>query len=111
MWVEQQAELPQQPEKEVVVEEKVTSLIHTLPAMACDHCKDYQTPLNSVERVIIINYSRTSAYRHFYFNRIDLLYNAIHSVINLSDSYNTIKCKIIAFLWSYYESKFDPHDT
>ena len=40
--------------------------------------------------------------------RIVLLYNAIHSVINLSDSYNTIKCRIIAF---YYESKFDPHDT
>ena len=60
---------------------------------------------------LVINYSRTSAYRHFYFNRIVLLYNAIHSVINLSDSYNTIKCKVIAFLWSYYESNFDPHNT
>ena len=60
---------------------------------------------------LVINYSRTSAYRHFHFNRIVLLYNTIHPVINLSDSYNTIKCKIIAFLWSYYTSNFDPHDT
>ena len=50
---------------------------------------------------LAINYTRTSSYRHFYFNRIVLIYNAISSVVNLSDSYYTIQCKVVLFLWFF----------
>ena len=60
---------------------------------------------------LTINYARTSTYRHFYFNRIVHIYNAICSVITLSDSYYTIQCKVTDYLWSYFNSHFNPHNT
>ena len=60
---------------------------------------------------LAINYTRTSSYRHFYFNRIVLIYNAISSVVNLSDSYYTIQYKVVLFLWSFFDSHFNPYDT
>ena len=60
---------------------------------------------------LAIKYARTSTYRHFYFNRIVHIYNAICSVITLSDSYYTIQCKVTDYLWSYFNSHFNPHNT
>ena len=42
-----------------------------------------------------------------------LFYNAICSVITLSDSYYTIQCysKVTDYLWSYFNSHFNPHNT
>ena len=59
---------------------------------------DYITFCSSVTRSsgvkLAIKYARTSTYRHFYFNRFVHIYNAICSVITLSDSYYTIQCKV-----------------
>ena len=60
---------------------------------------------------LMIKYCRTTTYRHFYLNRIVLIYNVIHSIINLSDPIYTIRCKVISFLWSFFDSNFDPSNT
>ena len=39
------------------------------------------------------------------------IYNAICSVITLSDSYYTTQCKVTDYLWSYFNSHFNPHNT
>ena len=70
---------------------------------------NYRTRSSGVK--LAIKYARTSSYRHFYFNRIVHIYNAICSVITLSDSYYTIQCKVTDYLWSYFNSHFNPHNT
>ena len=47
-----------------------------------------------------INYTRTSAARHFYFNRIVLLWNSVQPAINLNESFKVVRYKLMNFLWS-----------
>jgi hypothetical protein len=60
------------------------------------------TRSGSTGRMLTINFTRTSAARHFYFNRIVCLWNSIQSVvpINTSESLYVIKRKLKAFLVS-----------
>ena len=58
-----------------------------------------------------INYTRTSAARHFYFNRIVLLWNSVQPAISLNESFKVVRYKLISFLWSHFISYFNPLDT
>ena len=69
------------------------------------------TRTGSTGRMLIINYTRTSAARHFYFNRIVLLWNSVQPAINLNESFQVIRYKLINFLWSYFINHFNPPDT
>lgn len=69
------------------------------------------TRTGSTGRMLIINYTRTSAARHFYFNRIVLLWNSVQPAINLNESFQVIRYKLINFLWSYFINHFNPLDT
>ena len=53
--------------------------------------------------------SSTNYQRHFYLNRIPRLWNSLPP-IDLSSSQIEIKAKIIKFLWSHFESNFNPAD-
>ena len=70
-----------------------------------------RTRSDSTGHLLNINYTRTSAAGHFYFNRIVLLWNSIKPPINLPDSFQVIRYKLINFLWSYFINHFNPLDT
>ena len=55
------------------------------------------------------NYCRTSITRHFFFNRVILLWNSL-SHINLDLSINSIRRNIITHLWDHFLKYFDVHD-
>jgi hypothetical protein len=71
------------------------------------------TRSGSTGRMLTINFTRTSAARHFYFNRIVCLWNSIQSVvpINTSESLYVIKRKLIKHFWSHFSHHFDPSNT
>ncbi len=48
--------------------------------------------------------------RHFYFNRLIRLWNAL-PIINLSQSANTIRSKIKGYLWSIFIKQFNPNNS
>ncbi len=52
--------------------------------------------------------SRTNLSRHFYFNRVCRLWNALPP-IDLNLSFHTIKAKINCYLWSFFVENFNPH--
>ena len=53
------------------------------------------------------NLCHTSIYRHFYFNRIVRLWNAIpKGIIDLSLPYIVIKKSLITFFWEHFTSHF-----
>ena len=51
-------------------------------------------------------YYRTTANRHFYFNRIVLLWNKLPP-IDTSNSYKSIKKFLLSFFWQYFLEHFD----
>ena len=69
------------------------------------------TRTGSTGRMLNINYTRTSAARHFYFNRIVLLWNSVQPAINLNESFKVVRYKLINFLWSHFIYHFNPLDT
>ena len=66
------------------------------------------TRTGSTGHMLNINYTRTSAARHFYFNRIVLLWNSVQPAINLNDSFKVVRYKLINFLWSHFVNHY-PH--
>ena len=52
------------------------------------------------------NYCRASISRHFYFNRVVLLWNSL-PVIDLNQSFSSIKCLVLAHLWNHFHKFFD----
>ena len=56
------------------------------------------------------HHSRTNLSRHFYFNRVCRLWNALPP-IDLNLSSNTIKAKIKKYLWSFFVENFNQHIT
>ena len=68
------------------------------------------TRAGSTGRMLTINLVHTSAARHFYFNRIAMLWNVVQSSTNLSvtESLFTVKRRLITFLWAHFNSRFDP---
>ena len=56
-------------------------------------------------RKLARNYCRTSIVRHFYFNRVVLLWNAVPP-INLDLSLQTIKRQLYSFLWDHFLKNF-----
>ena len=57
----------------------------------------------------IIDMSTTA--RHFYFNRIVLLWNSVQPAINLNEPFQVVRYKLINFLWSHFMNHFNPLDT
>ena len=55
------------------------------------------------------HHSRTNLSRHFYFNRVCRLWNALPP-IDLNLSSNTIKANIKYHLWSLFVEKFNQHN-
>ena len=68
------------------------------------------TRAGSTGRMLTIKLVHTSAARHFYFNRIAMLWNVVQSSTNLSvtESLSTVKRRLIIFLWAHFNSRFDP---
>ena len=68
------------------------------------------TRADSTGRMLTINLVHTSAVRHFYFNRIAMLWNVVQSATNLSvtESLFTVKRRLITFLWTHFNSRFRP---
>ncbi len=57
-------------------------------------------------------YQRTSAGRHFYFNRVARLWNKFPATcLDLSKSFCAIKKNVSDFLWKHFKEQFDPKDT
>ena len=54
------------------------------------------------------NLCHTTTTRHFYFNRVVHLWNAIPAV-DTSQSYYIIKRQLSSFLWDHFQSHFDPN--
>ena len=48
---------------------------------------------------------------YFYFNRIVLLWTSVQPAINLNESFQVIRYKLINFLWLYFINHFNPLDT
>ena len=69
------------------------------------------TRTGSTGHMLNINYTRTSAARHFFFNRIVLLWNSVQPAINLNESFKVVRYKLISFLWSHFINYFNPLDT
>ena len=66
------------------------------------------TRMGSSGNRLKISFRRTSAARHFYYNRVVRLWNFIPvNVIDLSQSLLTIKHRIYSFCWSYFKEKFN----
>ena len=53
------------------------------------------------------NYCRTSTSRHFYYNRVVLLWNSL-PMVDLNQSFSSIKCTVLAHLWNHFYKFFDP---
>ena len=62
------------------------------------------------DQMLTINLVHTSTARHFYFNRITMLWNVVQSSTNLSitESVFTVKRRLLTFLWAHFNSHFDP---
>ena len=73
----------------------------------CSTC----TRTGSTCHMLNINYSTTSAARHFYFNCIVLLWNSVQPAINLNESLQVVRYKHINFIWSRFINHFNPLDT
>ena len=58
---------------------------------------------------LLFHYAPSNASRHYYFNRIPRLWNALPP-IDLTQSFSTIKMKIREILWSHFLDHFDPDD-
>ena len=69
------------------------------------------TRTGSTGHMLNINYTRTSAARHFYFNRIVLLWNSVQPAINLDEPFQVVRHKLINFLWSHFMNHFNSLDT
>ena len=61
-------------------------------------------------RKLAHNFCRTSIVRHFYYNRVVLLWNAMPA-INLDLSLRSIKRQLCSFLWDHFLDHFDPDTT
>ena len=80
--------------------------------------KNPKTRLNVSEHVVFsliktyfkltCHRSRTNLSRHFYFNRVCRLWNAL-PLIDLYLSSDTLKVKIKSFLWSFFIKHFNSH--
>jgi hypothetical protein len=88
------------------------SIVHTVH-YTIHHQPIHTSRIDIIERMLTINFTRTSAARHFYFNRIVCLWNSIQSVvpINTSESLYVIKRKLIKHFWSHFSRHFDPSNT
>ena len=53
--------------------------------------------------------SSSTSTSHYYFNRLPRLWNSLPP-IDLDSSTNTIKSSIIKYLWSHFDSHFDPQN-
>ena len=54
-----------------------------------------------------VNYRRTSTTRHFYFNRVVKLWNAVPpSCLDLTFTYNTIRRRLLLHFWDHFLSHF-----
>ena len=58
---------------------------------------------------LLFHYAPSNASRHYYFNRIPRLWNALPP-IDLTQSFSTIKMKIREILWSHFLDHFDTDD-
>ena len=61
----------------------------------------------STAHKLVHNYSRTTTYRHFYFNRLVRLWNSL-PFIDLSQSLQCIKSKLLSYLWDHFTNHFNP---
>ena len=53
------------------------------------------------------NFCRSSSTKHFYYNRIVHLWNALPP-LDTSESYSFIKIQIMNFLWDHFKTNFNP---
>jgi len=58
---------------------------------------------------LVHNHTKFTSSRHFYFNRLPHLWNALPS-LNLDLSIPTLKRKLINVFWSIFTSKFDDNN-
>ena len=52
----------------------------------------------------------SNSYRHFYFQHLPRLWNSLPP-IGTNASYHSIKSSLSSYLWSHFDSNFDPHNT
>ena len=72
---------------------------------------DYVSFVNSASRratcgKLAYKYTRTSTSRHYYFNRVVRLWNAVPA-IDLSKSLASIKARLTEYFWDYFKSTYD----
>jgi len=58
---------------------------------------------------LIHNFTRTSAARHFYFNRVVRIWNHLPEIC-LDDSFAVIKHKVTKYFWTYFMTTFNSND-
>ena len=58
---------------------------------------------------LVHNFTHYCSSRHFYFNRIVRLWNALPQ-INLNDSFFTIKRKVRSYFWHHFIANFDSNN-
>ena len=64
----------------------------------------------TTNRKMIQQFSRTSTFRHYYFNQIVKLWNSIPT-IDLNEPLPSIKETITTFLWQHFIVNFNPNNT
>ena len=64
----------------------------------------------STAHKLVHNYSRTTTYHHFYFNRLVRLWNSL-PFIDLSQSLQCIKSKLLSYLWDHFTNHFNPDNS
>ena len=72
-----------------------------------DHVKFVSSGTRRSNRTLQYNYTRTTAARHFFFNRVVRLWNALQP-INIDLPFNSIKHHLIRTLWNRFKRNFDP---
>ena len=76
-----------------------------------DHITFFDMPTRSGSKAkLIFHCTSSNRSRHFYFNRIARLWNALPT-IDISLSLPTIKIRLKHFFWSHFQNHFDPDDS
>ena len=73
-----------------------------------DHVSFVSSKTRRDHQMLKYNHTKSSIARHFYFNRVVKLWNAVQP-IDLSQPFHSIKRHLLNLLWRKFESSFDPH--